>query len=195
MLDEETMGLSKHQAVYLANVDELYADFLAVTREHPQTTFAVALHSHIAKSLFNSIVLYRNGAILSIYHKRRPVPFTEYAPFGLAIPLFQNFSKGPNIQDFQLDGLTLGGYICSEIGITPLSVHGAKLILSPSNDSALVSSTILPLHHQFARMRAIEAGAYMVRASKGGVSSVIDPRGRTLGTLVGVTGVLVVDLK
>ena len=195
ILDEDTGTLTLHPSVYLANAGELYLDFLALTQSAPRVTFATALHSHEGGKLYNSIVLYRDGRILSVYHKRKPVPFTEYAPLGIDLPLFQRFAKGPDLQDFRLDTLLLGGYVCSEIGITPLSVHGAKLILSPSNDSALLSTTIMPLHHQFARMRALEAGAYMIRSSKGGISSIIDPYGRAIATMSGTTGVLVADIR
>ncbi len=194
ILNEADGTLVDQPSVYLKNVDELYEDFLALTQSATNTTFALAVHTNRDKKLYNSIVLYRDGTILSIYNKRKPVPFTEYVPEWLNLPLFQRFAQGAYIQDFRLDDLRLGAYICSEIGMAPLSVHGAKLILSPSNDSALTSETISPLQHQFARMRAIESGAYVIRASKGGVTSIINPYGQALGTLFKETGVLVADI-
>jgi len=195
ILDEETARLSDNQSVYLAGANELYQDFLSLTRTHASTTFAVALHTKRSGELYNSIVLYQNGSIMSMYKKREPVLFTEYVPSWLDMPLFQRFARGEDVQDFRLGDELLGGYICSEIGVTPLSVHGAKIILSPSNDSALVSKTIAPLQHQFARMRALESGAYILRASRGGITSVINPHGRALGELFEKEGVLVVDIQ
>lgn len=195
MVDEISHELVPHPLIPVANVSDLYDDFLALTKGSPHTTFAVALHTLRFGVLHNSIVLYRDGGIVSMYHKRVPVLFTERVPLGLDIVLFEEFARGDDKQDFRSGELLLGGYICSEIGITPLSVHGAKLILSPSNDSALAGETIAGVQHQFARMRALEAGAYMLRASKGGVSSIIDPYGRAIGTLSGSTGVLVADIR
>lgn len=194
MINEDGYGLITDHLVYLPNAEELYADFLALSASHPQTAFALATHTMVSGVQYNSILLYRGGVVESVYHKRKPVPFTEYVPLGLPMRIYQTISRGDDVQDFHMGDVSLAGYVCSEIGITPLSAHGAPLILSPSNDSALVSTTILPLHHQFARMRALEAGAYMLRSSKGGISSIIDPRGRALRTMSEQNGVLIYDI-
>ena len=194
MINEKGYGLVTSQIVYLPNAEELYADFLALSVSHPRTTFALATHTIASGVQYNSILLYRGGVVESVYHKRKPVPFTEFVPLGLPMRIYQTIGRGEDVQDFRMGDVMLAGYVCSEIGITPLSAHGARLILSPSNDSALVSTTILPLHHQFARMRAIEAGAYMLRSSKGGISSIIDPKGRALRTMSGQNGVLILDI-
>ena len=194
MINEDGYGLVTNQLVYLPNAEELYADFLALSVSYPRTVFALAAHTMAEGIQYNSILLYRNGEVQSVYHKRKPVPFTEYAPWRLPIRVYQTISSGADVQDFRMGNIPLAGYVCSEIGITPLSAHGAALILSPSNDSALVSTTILPLHHQFARMRALEAGAYMLRSSKGGISSIIDPRGNAIRTMQGQNGVLIADI-
>lgn len=194
MINEDGYGLVTSQIVYLPNAVELYADFLALSESHPRTTFALATHTMRSGVQYNSILLYRGGVVESVYHKRKPVPFTEYVPLGLPLRIYQTIGRGADVQDFRMGDIKLAGYVCSEIGITPLSAHGASLILSPSNDSALVSTTILPLHHQFARMRALEAGAYMLRSSKGGISSIIDPKGRAIRTMRGQNGVLIADI-
>ena len=93
-----------------------------------------------------------------------------------------------------MDDIPLAGYICSEVDITPLSAHGAKLILSPSNDSVFVSKGILSLHHQITRMRALETGAYLLRSTKGGISSIIDPYGNTIASMSEKNGVLIADI-
>ena len=90
-IDEEGYVLSRRQPVYLPSAGALYEDFLSLSKEYPRTTFALATHSEKNGRLFNSILLYRDGKVLSVYHKRRPVPFTEYAPLGLPIPLFESF--------------------------------------------------------------------------------------------------------
>jgi apolipoprotein N-acyltransferase len=193
-VDEEGNALAKHQSAYLPNVRALYEDFLSLSRKYSHTTFAIATHSEKNNLLFNSIVLYRNGEIVSVYHKRRPVPFSEYAPFGLSLPIFERFASGDDVQDFRLGTIPLAGYICSEIDITPLSTHGAKLILSSSNDSVFMGKGISSLHQKIARMRALEAGVYLLRSTKGGISSIIDPYGNTVTVLSEKNGVLIADI-
>jgi apolipoprotein N-acyltransferase len=193
-IDENGYVLAKQQPVFLQNAEALYADFLALTREHPGTTFAIATHSKKNGLLYNSILLYRNGTVTSVYHKRRLLPFSEYAPLDLHLPLFENFTKGTEVQDFYLDAIPLAGYICSEINIVPLSTHGAPLILSSSNDSVFVSTEMPVLHQTIARMRALEAGAYLLRSTKGGISSIIDPYGNAIATMSGENGVLIADI-
>lgn len=193
-INEEGYMLTRWQSVYIPNAQKLYEDLLSLTKTYPRTTFALAVHSEKNKLLYNSILLYRDGKVLSVYHKRRPMPFSEYAPLGLDLPLFENITKGDERQNFQLDNMPLAGYMCSEIDITPLSPYGAKLILSPSNDSVFVSNGIFPLHHRIARMRALENSAYLLRSTKGGISSIIDPSGNVLAAMSGKNGVLIADI-
>lgn len=194
VIDEEGYTFAKYQSNYLPNSQALYEDFLALTKAYPKTTFAVALHSEKNHLFYNSILLYRNGEVISVYHKRHPVPFTEYAPLGLPLPIFEVFAKGDEMQDFHLDSLLLAGAICAEIDVIPFSTHGAKLILAPANDSVLVSKGIASLHQRIARMRALETGAYLLRSSKGGISSIIDPYGNAIATMSEENGVLFADI-
>lgn len=194
IIDEEDNILAAHQLVYLQNAGPLWEDFLSLTQEYPKTIFALAAHTTVGEKNYNSIVLYQRGQILSIYHKRKPIPFTEFAPLGLHMKIFETISSGADVQDFRMGDLALGGYLCSEVGINPLSAHGAKLILSPSNDTVLVGSTILLLQHQFARMHALESGAFLLRSTKGGISSIIDPAGNVIQSLSGQNDVMIADI-
>ena len=93
-----------------------------------------------------------------------------------------------------LHGERFAAAICSEIGIIPFGAGNATMILAPSNDSALDSFGINTLGDQAARMRALETGAYVLRSTKGGISSVIDSYGRTLASAHDSNEVLVVDI-
>ncbi len=195
VVNEETGELILRPEVYLPNAHELYTDLLFLSRTSPKTMLALPLHSDKYGLRYNSILFYRNGAIVNVYHKRRPVPFTEFSPFGLHLPLYETITKGDARQDFRMGNITLSGYLCSEVGITDLSSRDAGIIIVPSNDSVLLSDGIGLLQHQYARMRALEAGAYMLRSSKGGISSIIDPYGRILATKEGVNDVMILDIK
>jgi apolipoprotein N-acyltransferase len=194
MIDETTQTLTTNPMVWLPESALFYEDFLQLSRQAPSTTIALGVHTHSGASLYNSIVYYKGGEIVDMYHKRKPVPITEYAPLGLPLPIFATFTHGEDSASPQHMRIPVSEYICSEIDVLGLRAYGAPLIISPSNDSALASDTIAPLHHQMAKLKAISAHAYMVRSSKGGVSAVINPRGETMSKLTEQSGVILIDL-
>ncbi len=193
-LNEVDGTLNKNSLIQFGDRDQLYTDFLALLRTHPTTTVVVGLHSfNAAHERYNSIVYYTGGVITEYYHKRKLVPFTEYAPFGgVAFPLPVRFVSGEREQYADIEGIRTGALLCSEVSDTTIPLHDIGLLLSPSNDSVFVGATAATMHHQMARMRALETGAYVLRASKGGISSVIDPKGEVLES--GVDGVIVADI-
>ena len=74
--------------------------------------------------------------------------------------------------------------ICYEIIypglVRELTLAGADLLTTLTND-AWYGRTAAPYQHfQMARMRAIEQGRYLVRAANTGISGVIDPYGQVL---------------
>ena len=139
---------------------------------------------------YNSIVAL--GEASGNYHKQRLVPFGEYVPLedwlGGLIELFElplpaasvgAPDQGPLLaQDFRL-----APFICYEIVYPDLVrdyTRDTDLMLTVSNDSWFGSS-IGPLQHlQMARMRALENGRYLVRATNNGVTAIIDQRGRVV---------------
>lgn len=138
----------------------------------------------------NSIVALGNGS--GVYHKQRLVPFGEYVPLeswlrGLIsffnLPM-SSFSPGPADQlPLLVHDFRLSPFICYEIVYPELVrqyARQADLMLTISNDSWFGSS-IGPLQHlQMARMRALENGRYLIRATNNGVSAIIDERGKVL---------------
>lgn len=140
--------------------------------------------------LHNSVLAL--GKAEGLYLKRHLVPFGEYVPFqallrGL-IELFNlpmsRMSPGPNRQaPLRADGLRLGTFICYEIVYPDLVAAGSlntEMLLTVSNDTWFGAS-IGPLQHlQMARLRALETGKPLIRATNNGVSALIDD----LGTIV-----------
>ncbi len=63
------------------------------------------------------------------------------------------------------------------------SLPAASLLVNVSNDAWFGESIALPQHLQIARMRAAEAGRFLLRATNTGVTAVIDPRGAIVDTL------------
>lgn len=191
-IDEVKNTLSKQGIIQIAEGDDLYADFILLTKTHPDVTFAMGLHTTNESTHYNSLVLFQNGSPRAYYHKRKLVPFTEYVPFGFPLELFESFGAGFSEQYFSIDGHKATALICSEVSDTTLSTEGASIILSPSNDSVFAFDAAGIVHHQMARMRALETDAYLLRASKGGISSIIDPMGNVLAA--GHDGVFIADV-
>ncbi|WP_426152472.1 apolipoprotein N-acyltransferase [Pseudomonas sp. DC3000-4b1] len=130
------------------------------------------------------------GAGEGTYLKQKLVPFGEYVPLqdilrGLIaffdLPM-SDFARGPADQPLlQAKGYEIAPFICYEV-VYPEFAAGmaarSDLLLTISNDTWFGTS-IGPLQHlQMARMRALEAGRWMIRATNSGVTALIDPEGR-----------------
>jgi apolipoprotein N-acyltransferase len=129
------------------------------------------------------------GAEVGVYHKRHLVPFGEYVPLssvlGRLLDLLNapmsDFSSGPPDQPpLPVDGLQVGVSICYEDAFGEEVMHAlpaADLLVNVSND-AWFGDTVAPhQHQQKARMRAIEAGRDLIRATNTGISAIINWRG------------------
>ena len=130
------------------------------------------------------------GAGEGTYLKQKLVPFGEYVPLqdilrGLIaffdLPM-SDFARGPADQPLlKAKGYEIAPFICYEV-VYPEFAAGmaarSDLLLTISNDTWFGTS-IGPLQHlQMARMRALEAGRWMIRATNSGVTALIDPLGQ-----------------
>lgn len=123
------------------------------------------------------------------YLKQQLVPFGEYVPLqdvlrGLItffnLPM-SNFARGEEDQPLlEAKGYKIAPYICYEVVYPELAARSAAqsdLLLTISND-AWFGHSIAPLQHlQMARMRALESGRWMIRATNNGMTALIDPLG------------------
>lgn len=127
------------------------------------------------------------------YSKTHLVPFGEFIPPGFAwflqlarIPM-SNFSPGPEAQPpLALAGQQVAVNICYEdlFGRELLSaVPEATLLANLSNTAWFGRSLAQPQHLQIARLRALETGRPMLRATNTGMTAVVGPDGRLLGSL------------
>jgi apolipoprotein N-acyltransferase len=146
-----------------------------------------------------------DGRIAGRYDKAHLVPFGEYLPLRGITSLIGldkmvqgdvDFIPGPKHAALGLPGFgAVGIDICYEIIFSGQTVDPAQrpaLIFNPSNDSWFGDWG--PVQHLAqARLRAIEEGLPILRATPSGVSAVIDPKGRLLGT-VGLHKSGVIDL-
>ncbi|MDK1023160.1 MAG: apolipoprotein N-acyltransferase [Gammaproteobacteria bacterium] len=154
----------------------------------------------------NSVVALGMGS--GTYQKRRLVPFGEYVPLeqwlrGLItffnLPMSHN-NSGPMEQDPMLVGpWKVSTSICYEVVYPELvrrSVAAPDFLLTISNDTWFGKS-IGPIQHmQMARMRALENGRYLIRATNNGVTAIVDEQGHILRSLPQFTrGILRGEVK
>ncbi|WP_338053396.1 apolipoprotein N-acyltransferase [Rhabdochromatium marinum] len=143
---------------------------------------------------------YYNG-LLSVgttedrYYKRHLVPFGEYLPLRTWIePLldwFQvpmsSFSAGHTGKPLlQVGAHRVGASICYE-DVFPDQVRQAlpeaDYLINVSNDAWFGDSLAPAQHLEFARLRALENGRYLVRATNTGISAIIDQKGQVRAEL------------
>jgi apolipoprotein N-acyltransferase len=140
---------------------------------------------------YNSVVVV--GAQPGLYQKRHLVPFGEYLPLKdllgpvvdfMHIPM-SDFSAGaPEQPVLQVAGHRVGVSICYEDAFGEEVIDAlpqATLLVNVSNDAWFGDSIAPAQHLQMARMRALETGRYMLRATNTGISAIIGPTGGLLG--------------
>ncbi len=185
-LVEEEPGLRARLAGALGPRDVLLFGGIAVTRGAGGNATAAT------NSLFG---IDSSGRLLGRYDKAHLVPLGEYVPahdlmtrLGLArlTPGDLGFQAGPGPRTLALPGFPdVGVQICYEIvfpGEVVDRAHRPAWLLQPSNDS-WYGPWMQPQHLDQARLRAIEEGLPVARATPNGTSALIDARGRVLGAL------------
>ncbi len=140
------------------------------------------------------------------YDKSHLVPFGEFVPTGfhwfmrlINMPL-GDFTRGSiDQQPMTLAGLRVAFNICYEdlFGETIIRQAGtANVLVNVSNVAWFGDSMALPQHLDISRMRSIETGRPMLRATNTGMTASIDPHGRVLASLKPFTvGSLDVDVQ
>ena len=138
---------------------------------------------------FNSVVEVGVGPVDEIYNKSHLVPFGEYIPLRgilgnifdiLNVPL-PNFSTAEAAQHpLTAAGYKVGISICYEDAFGEeviKSLPEANFLVNVSNDAWFGHSVAPNQHLQIARMRAVETGRPLLRATNTGITAVIDDEG------------------
>lgn len=173
-------------------LDAVPRDVLQALTEHGPALLGIAIATRDGG--------YANGAVLlaptfqvSAYAKRHLVPFGEYAPPGFGwffrfarIPM-SDFSAGPAQQEpLVLGEQRIAANICYEdiFGEELLpALPSATLLVNLSNTAWFGDSLAQPQHLQIARMRAIETGRTILRATNTGMTAMIAPDGSVAAAL------------
>lgn len=143
---------------------------------------------------FNSAVVL-GGEARRFYDKRHLVPFGEYFPVPdfvrrwlrlMNLP-YSDFETGSDGSALKISpDLSVAVMICYEAVFGEeliTALPEAELLVNISNDGWFGRS-IGPLQHfQISRMRAIETGRWLLRATNTGVTAIVDERGHVLERL------------
>ena len=187
--------------------DELPRDILRELTRHGDLLLGMAV-KHRAGGYVNGAIAVPPAPTFGVqtYAKRHLVPFGEYVPPGFAwffdlvrIPM-SDFSAGPAHQPpLDIAGQKIAPNICYEdlFGAEiRAALPAATLLINLSNTAWFGDSLAQPQHLQIARLRALETGRTMLRATNTGITAAIAPDGRLLAALPPFTaGALVVEAQ
>lgn len=143
---------------------------------------------------------YANGAVavtpeleVQAYAKAHLVPFGEFVPpgfawfFGLVNIPMSDFSAGPaNQRPIEVAGQRLMPNICYEDLFGEeirRALPEATLLINLSNTAWFGDSLAQPQHLQIARMRALETGRPILRATNTGMTAAVTPDGHVAAVL------------
>jgi len=186
---------------FLDQVDRGYLDML---REH-----ALAQDGDIllpaplrdADGRYYNAVVSLGRAPMQSYAKRHLVPFGEFIPPGfgwvqevLRIPLSDFTPGSPAQRPLEVAGERVAVNVCYEDAFGEEIIRQlpeATLLVNVSNVAWFGDSLAPEQHLRIARLRALETGRYMLRATNTGITAIIDAQGRVSARLPAFTeGVL-----
>jgi len=170
-----------------------YLNELTLEAKDTQTELlmGVFIRDPKTKRYYNSVITLDG----QVYKKRHLVPLGEYFPFR---PLLGFFAQWINIPLSDIDlgdkeqplieaaGQKIGVNICFEDVFDRdvlLDLPEATLLVNVSNDAWFEDSPEPWQHHQIARVRALETGRVLLRATNTGVTSVIGRKGEVQAML------------
>ncbi len=171
--------------------DEIPADFLRGLTRHGDALLGGVARDGAAYR--NAALALSPGGAVQAYSKVHLVPFGEFVPpgfgwfFGLVNIPMSDFSAGERRQPpLAVAGQKIMPNICYEdlFGEELLpALPDATLLINLSNTAWFGDSLAQPQHLQIARVRALETGRMILRATNTGMTAAIAPDGRTISVL------------
>jgi apolipoprotein N-acyltransferase len=181
--------------VLASEISEYLRNLRNTGRAH-NADFAIGLVNYQpATSQYFNGLLVMSEAGDGWYYKRHLVPFGEYFPVPkfirswmrlMNLP-YDDISAGSEHQPvLSAAGQKLGLTICYEdaYGSSQLKIlRDATLLINVTNNAWYGDSTAPHQHLQISRMRALEAGRFLIRAANDGITAAIGPRGEVVARL------------
>ena len=203
--------------VYLRDDDEAHAQLVALVEGTQRPLLLGALdRDAVAAGELNAAYRYLPSATekaAAVYHKAALLPFGEYLPGAAWWPALRRFwrttgdfvpggAPAPLTMRLGAARLSMAPSICFEAilpgAFNDLVRGGAGLLVNLTDDGWFASQAAAAQHLELTRLRAVESGRWLARASNSGISAFIDPSGRVVRTLpFGAVGTLCqpIDLR
>lgn len=138
----------------------------------------------------SALLVGADGMIRDAYDKNLLIPLAEYVPLAAWMPA----SWFPHIQHFRAAAATPALHLGAVRIATPICYEAVRadlvrrmvrdadphLLVTLANDAWFGRSAEPHLHLALARLRAIEHGRWVVRATNSGISALVDPAGRVV---------------
>jgi apolipoprotein N-acyltransferase len=151
-------------------------------------TLVVGSESERGGRLYNSLFVFAPNGTYATYDKRQLVPFAESFPGRRVLSwlpyvgeLSGRFGTGHADAVYPTAALGIAPLICWESAFSDLAYaqirRGAQLLVISTDDAWFGTTSGPYMHAQIAQLRAVETGAYVVRAAATGISGVIAPDG------------------
>lgn len=177
---------------FLDLVDPSYLDDLKeIARRRGGDLLLGAPFRNSAGSYFNGVVNLGHSE-LQFYAKSHLVPLGEFVPSEfkwivgiLHIPL-SDFSRGILARPLLAAGERVGITVCYEdaFGEELIAQLPEATLLANMSNVAWFGDSLAPGQHlQISRMRSVETGRFMLRATNTGVTAIINERGRVVAEL------------
>ncbi len=128
------------------------------------------------------------------YVKRHPVPFGEYIPFRSLVRTLtdkvdlvpRDFVAGNEVGVLDVGPVRLGDVICFEVAyddlVRDVVTGGGELLVVQTNNATFGRSGETAQQLAMGRLRAVEHGRAVLVAATSGISAVIAPDGRLVGS-------------
>ncbi|MCX5699256.1 MAG: apolipoprotein N-acyltransferase [Candidatus Omnitrophica bacterium] len=176
------------------------------------TNLLVGAVSYFNQNYFNSALFINQlGSPAATYNKLHLVPFGEYIPLKNIFPFLETFALIGDIQPgreytiFRLypallerpvrasaQPVNFGVLICFEDLFPELSREfikkGARFLVNITNDAWYKEGSAPYQHFAASVFRSVENRVYLARAANTGISGLVDPAGRILGTVANAQG-------
>ena len=142
---------------------------------------------------YNSVISL--GGHDGVYHKRHLVPMAEYFPAPAWVTAwleshnlpYASFTGGVARQPLlRVAGYPVATSICYEDAFgseVMQDLPAAAFLVNVTNDAWFGDSIALPQHFEISRMRALEAGRYLLRDTNTGITAVVNPHGGVMDRL------------
>jgi apolipoprotein N-acyltransferase len=183
--------------VYGLNTDPMLMRQIGDLARDGRATLVAGSQESAGRKFYDSLYIFQPDGSFVSYRKRQLVPFAEDFPgerFLGWLPYVGRLSS--RMDRGTVDGvypttagLSIGPLICWESAFADLTQaqmrNGAQLLVVSTDDAWFGETAGLYMHAQISQLRAIESGAYVVRAAATGISGIIAPNGTwTARTLV-----------